>query len=376
MADIRCPLREAGETSKHEEALAGPEGQLTYYEFDQLVSATAARLADAGCRAGDRVGILAELDWRYPTLALALLRAGAIACPLNPEWPDAFLAAAVALLKPRAVVASPSLLPCLAGSRAQVWKADEVAVLGVLGGDAALDERIPHDRPATLVFPFSPGCAARGVLQTYGNHYYGARGANANIRVRSRDRWLLWEPLWRAEGLAAIFRCVISGATLVVPDLRRALDTELADRGITHVSMDADSLRVLVESGRDMTKLTALRTVVVGGAVESALVEQAFAKHVPLYLSYGLSEMASQVTAVQPDSPPEKRRTSGRVLKYRNLRLADDGEILVKGETLFAGYVDGDGVRPALDAEGWFATGDLGRMDADGYLTVTGRKKG
>jgi long-chain acyl-CoA synthetase len=47
----------------------------------------------------------------------------------------------------------------------------------------------------------------------------------------------------------------------------------------------------------------------------------------------------------------------------------------VRGETLFAGYVDRDGVRSALNADGWFATGDLGRMDADGYLTVTGRKK-
>ena len=84
--------------------------------------------------------------------------------------------------------------------------------------------------------------------------------------------------------------------------------------------------------------------------------------------------MASQVATMRPDSPPEKRETSGRLLRNRDLIIADDGEILVCGDTLFLGYVGPEGVRDARDKNGWFHTGDIGSLDAEGYLTVRGRK--
>ncbi|MDN5698623.1 MAG: AMP-binding protein, partial [Rubrobacter sp.] len=64
----------------------------------------------------------------------------------------------------------------------------------------------------------------------------------------------------------------------------------------------------------------------------------------------------------------------GRVLPYRELRISDEGEVLVRGRTLFVGYLDGEGLRDPTDGEGWFRTGDLGALDEDGYLTVHGRR--
>src|SRR5690606_25241344 len=72
-----------------------------------------------------------------------------------------------------------------------------------------------------------------------------------------------------------------------------------------------------------------------------------------------------------PGASRKRLGTSGRVLPYRNLSVAPDGEILVKGETLFKGYV---GVGLPVDGNGWFHTGDLGFLDPEGYLVVTGRK--
>jgi o-succinylbenzoate---CoA ligase len=375
MAEIRCPLLEAASISKHQTALIGPEGQLTYYEFDQLVSITAARLAAARFMAGERVGLFLSADWRTPVLLLALLRIGAVACPLDPDWSKERLALALGFLSGAKAIVSSILMGCLSGTGARVLPAEDAAILGVMGEEGGFGEMIPIDRPATLAFlSGSDTTTLRAGLQTYGNHYYSARGANANIRVRSGDRWLLWEPLCRAEGLAAVFRCLVSGGTLAIPGPVRDLPQDLADGGISHVSLSAADLWALVESGIALRRLAALRAVIVSAPVEPALLEGAFSARIPLYLSYGIPEMASQITAVQPDSPPEKRRTAGRILKYRNLRLADDGEILVRGETLFSGYVEGDHIRTALDADGWFATGDLGHLDFEGYLTVTGRK--
>ena len=110
-----------------------------------------------------------------------------------------------------------------------------------------------------------------------------------------------------------------------------------------------------------------------GGPVPPSLVDEALARGLPLHTSYGLTEMASQVTTTPPGASLEELRTAGRVLPDREVSISERGEILVRGETLFAGYVEGEELDRPLDAEGWFHTGDLGELDEDGYLRVGGR---
>ena len=90
--------------------------------------------------------------------------------------------------------------------------------------------------------------------------------------------------------------------------------------------------------------------------------------------------MASQITCTLRNDTLEHLKTSGRVLKYRELRIDESGEISVNGKTLFKGYLEKDtlSVREILikpfDKEGWFKTGDVGSLDEEGYLNVYGRK--
>jgi O-succinylbenzoic acid--CoA ligase len=77
-------------------------------------------------------------------------------------------------------------------------------------------------------------------------------------------------------------------------------------------------------------------------------------------------------TSVRIVSVDDRRKVS--VLKYRQIKIKDGGEILVKGETLFKGYVSGDLLMQPFDKDGWFATGDLGELSVEGYLRVIGRK--
>ena len=90
--------------------------------------------------------------------------------------------------------------------------------------------------------------------------------------------------------------------------------------------------------------------------------------------SYGLTEMASQVTTTPPGASKEQLRTAGRALPYREIRVSTEGEILVRGKTLFAGYLRNGGLDRPLDEDGWFHTGDLGELDDGGNLRPTGRR--
>ncbi|PSQ68322.1 MAG: o-succinylbenzoate--CoA ligase, partial [Bacteroidetes bacterium QH_1_64_81] len=90
------------------------------------------------------------------------------------------------------------------------------------------------------------------------------------------------------------------------------------------------------------------------------------------HTSYGSTEMASQVTTTPPGAPLADLRTAGRCLPHRRLRIDDDGEILVAGPTLCRGIDEGEQVRDPR-VNGWFPTGDLGHLDAQGRLHVQGR---
>jgi O-succinylbenzoic acid--CoA ligase len=84
--------------------------------------------------------------------------------------------------------------------------------------------------------------------------------------------------------------------------------------------------------------------------------------------------MASQVTTTPPGASLDALRTAGRVLPEREVSISEEGEILVRGATLFAGYLEDENLDLPLDTDGWFRTGDLGALDENGYLRVFGRK--
>ncbi|WP_438487331.1 AMP-dependent synthetase/ligase [Streptomyces sp. S186] len=95
---------------------------------------------------------------------------------------------------------------------------------------------------------------------------------------------------------------------------------------------------------------------------------------IEIFEGYGLTETTAAATVTPPLRP--RIGTVGWPLPGSAVRIADDGEVLLRGAHVFSGYWDAAGtVRPAADRDGWLATGDLGALDADGYLTITGRKK-
>jgi len=367
---VPCPLRSAALESPEAEAVVGAGWSITYGELDARVSATAARIEDLGVSPGDRVALYLPKGEGYLVLLLALVRAGAVACPVSTRVPAGGVGPLLGRAGCSALISAEEELP---GS---VGRIDVLDPQAALGGEE--DERASEPleaslgRPATVVFTSGSTGAPKAALHTFGNHYFSALGSNANIALTVGDRWLHSLPLYHVGGLSIVFRCLISGAAIALPGPDAPLGRSISDLRATHVSLVSTQLLRLL---REDAALEGLKAVLTGGGpMPEDLVDEALARGLPVHTSYGLTEMASQVTTTAPGAAPEELRTAGRVLPHREVSVSGEGEILVRGATLFAGYVqEGKTGRP-VHPDGWFRTGDLGRLDGAGRLRVLGRR--
>lgn len=192
-------------------------------------------------------------------------------------------------------------------------------------------------------------------LHTFENHYTNASHPHPLLKLSSSDRWLLSLPLNHVGGLAILFRSFVSGMEVTLEN----------DERVTHLSFVPTQLKRYLQNPRPYPKLKA---IVLGGApIPLELCKEAYRRGLPLFLTYGMTEMCSQI-ATQPFHPATGV-TFGPPLPHREVKIAPDGEIWVRGKTLFAGYLD----RPSCFEGGWFPTRDLGEMTAHG-LRIHGRK--
>ncbi len=325
-------------------ALIAGETSLTYAELEREATAVARRLAARGARRGSTVALMLPAGLEYVVLLHALMKLGVVAYPVNTRLAEAELSAELARAKPALTVnGSPDL---------GLTEAD----LPLLG---------EHDLSAVHCRILTSGTSSgpRAVELTYGNHLWSAVGSAFNLGVEPTDRWLCCLPLFHVGGLSIVMRSVIYGTTAVVHDgfdVDRVASSLEGD-GVTVISVVATQLTRLLEAGVDLLPLRAV--LVGGGPVPADVLEEAIGRGVTVVQTYGLTETASQVTTLSPAEAERRMGSSGRPLLTTHLRI-QDGEILVQGPTVAPGVADEDG---------WLHTGDLGRIDDEGFLYVTDR---
>ncbi|MES2344763.1 MAG: AMP-binding protein [Chlamydiota bacterium] len=215
---------------------------------------------------------------------------------------------------------------------------------------------------ATLLFTSGSTAEPKIACHSMENYLFSARGTNEVLSLGSNDRWLLSLPLFHVGGLAILFRCMLASATIVLSELP-LIDSVLFHQ-ITHLSLVPTQLYRLLQEPTYKIEQCArqLKSILLGGApIAESLLKKAIDKGFNIHQTYGLTEMTAQIT-MDPYPGP---------LPFRELKIAQDGEILVKGHTLFQGYLNTPLI---LDQEGWFATRDLGIWTSSNMLRILGRK--
>jgi O-succinylbenzoic acid--CoA ligase len=226
--------------------------------------------------------------------------------------------------------------------------------------------------PATYVVVPTSGSSGspRGVILTGRNVAAAVDASHRRLGNGPQDRWLLTLPLFHVGGLSILWRSLTAGGSI---ELHRRFDTDaaiVALRGgaVTMASLVPTMLYRILE--RDSGPYEGLTAILLGGApARTELVERALVAGLPVLQTYGMTEAGSQVATVERGTALQSLGTVGPPL-HGFVVSFEDGEILLDGPAVSPGYV---GESPRVGAH---RSGDLGFVDAQGCLVVTGRKDG
>lgn len=370
------PLRAAAQARPDARALDDGERVWTYAELDAAVSRMARRLAPLGAGPGSTVALVAHPNPLSIQAVWAVPRTGAVLAPLNPRLGAASMERALDTIGPDLILGTEQDMHEAGLDADWVTTLDDLPKpaggegegdRGPVGTADAVPELQPEPSPFALLWTSGTSGDARAIPILQSALEASARASVARLGLTEADRWYASLSLGHVGGLALVHRAAHVGCTLLVRGRFSAeVLGELIDQGgLTHASVVPTMLRRLLEvRGRESVPST-LRCLLVGGAAAGGtLVPELLELGYPVALTYGLTEACSQVATAPPDLVAEKPGTVGPPMDGLEVRIRDDGEVCVRGDT----------VSPdAADGEGWLATGDLGWLDGDGHLWISGR---
>ena len=362
-----------------------------------------AALAAAGIGHGDRVAIVLP---NGPEMAVATVATAAYAAcaPLNPAYGEEQLRLYLGDLRPKAIILPESHpgparavaealgILCLDARWADSQPAGSIELRAVPGSPSAPTSTRGSEEVALLLHTSGTTSRPKLIPLTQRNICHSAANIAWSLRLTPQDRCLNVMPLFHVHGLiGALLASLSAGASVVclsgmkegsfaawldefrsswytaVPTIHEAILREIAHRPVS----------------REMRELRFMRSS--SAALPAALARELETRlGVPVIEAYGMTEASHQVASNPLPPLPRKLGSVGLAAGTEVAIMGDDGrllsadetgEIVIRGDTVMLGYeANADANRVAFE-KGWFRTGDVGRLDSDGYLTITGRLK-
>jgi len=361
------PLKVAAQKYPSNPALCEGKSSLTYSDLYLKAIQFTRSLTDRGILPGQIVA-LDNLPTKDLIISIwACLLGKFLVFPVNTRFPNASIEEIYSELKPALVVSNSSKPDYPSISFSDLCTNDSQ----ILTDDSLhFDESLP----ASLLMTSGSSGAVKFVQHSFHNHLESARGSNQNIRLGAMDGWILSLPLYHIGGLSILFRAAISGAAVIIPEEKQSTLVDIKTWGASHISLVPTQLQRLLRDPAGPEILKGMKAILIGGsAISKTLIQEALSLHLPIHVSYGSTEMTSQINTTTGENRQAALKNSGVLLSGRDLIISHEGEILVKGNTLAQGYLHDSRLVDLRDEEGWFHTGDVGYVNVQGELTVTGR---
>ncbi|MFJ9626523.1 FadD3 family acyl-CoA ligase [Streptomyces sp. NPDC101175] len=361
------------------EAVVDGPLRLTFAELVERVRVAAGAFASAGVEQGDRVAIWAPNSAEWIVAAFGLMTAGGVVVPVNTRFKADEAHDIIVRSGAKAVLVQEGFLGLDFKAPPGVPVIDLKS--GFLASGSPFERKVTGDRVSDIVFTSGTTGRPKGVLMTHAQTLRLYAEWCDLAGVREGDRYLIVNPFFHIFGFkAGMVASLIRGMTILpVPvfDVDHVLD--LVERERVTVLPGPPTLYHSLLNDRGSRDLSSLRVAVTGAAdipvelVRRVMTELPFTS---IMTGYGLTE-AGTATATRPgDSFEDIATTVGTPCDGVEVRIADDGEVLVRGYSVMRGYFnDPEATAQAIDQDGWLHTGDLGTLDERGYLRIVGRKK-
>ena len=362
----------------------------SYAYLNSVAAHQAECLTNIGVMRGDYVATLMQPGVFHIGMIWAVARVGAVLLPLN-------LRLTVDELRYQVESTGCKVVMCDPANSATALQLDtperEIYIVGAPADESTkgalpLETRhwgrflvgeIDLDAVQSVIFTSGTSGKPKGVQITFGNLYHSALASAERLGASPDDRWLCPLPFYHVGGLSIIFRSALYGSAMVLPS---ALGTETLIKALeqsqaTIVSLVPTMLYRMLEA--DFALPPSLRLILLGGAAATPeLVQRCIERNLPIALTYGLTEAASQIATATPEQVRAKPGSVGKPLSGTTVRIIGEdgrepppgeyGEIVVSGATVMRGYL---GQPPT---EGTIRTGDIGYLDADGDLWLVQRR--
>ncbi|MEU6730128.1 AMP-binding protein [Nonomuraea wenchangensis] len=389
-------------------AIITAHGETSFAELAATSAAVARTLLAGGVRPGDAVCWLLPTGPHAVAVAAAIWRIGAISSPIVPLYGPREIRTVLDQIRPAAVVtyaddrrrAYPDEFDealrdlghepaarLLTTGRSAGWRAADGEGPGALPSGA--EPAAPED-PCLVLFTSGTESEPKGVVHSVAGLRHELRTTVVEWGLTFRDRMVMASPVTHITGLLQGFMipCQVGATAVLMERWDPAACAELADRtGATYMAGATPFLRELLgvyaAEGRNRSPL---RQYCCGGAaVPPDLIRHAGELGIAAYRAWGMTELPTATLPNELDPLEFRAETDGRLAPGVELRVVDSsgrdaepgeaGELLLRGPEMMLGYVREELNAHAFTPDGWFRTGDLGSLAADGQVRITGRLK-
>lgn len=368
----------------------------THAQLAQGVARHAAALARRGVRHGDRVALLAPNNDQLVRAILACWWLGVTACPLNIRWSPPELAYALQDSEASLLLADEALLPVAPVGVTTVLRFAALEQEAVQCEPLA-DTRTGGDALAAILYTGGTTGRSKGVMLSHANFWTASMTRGAELNNAPSSVSLLVAPLFHVAGLGRLVgQLIVGGSCVTMAQFRPAAVIEaVAEHRISDIIVVPTMLQALLdEPSFTAQRVRSLDRIAFGAApMPPDLLDRALAAwpHAEFFQAYGLTETAGAVCINLPvNHRPEARAQGllssvGRAGLGAEIMVADEagremprgevGEIVVRGPMVMQGYWRNPEATASAFRDGWFRTGDAGRMRPDGHLFIVDRLK-